>query len=146
MTSSHWAMLIGGIIPAVFFGVSGAFAKSSNQAGIGTGLYLVCIGLSVTLVGVCYYLLVPDRSISLRSGLFASLVGLTWAIAAGMVALVLTRYGVPVSKLAPLYNMNTLVTVLIGLFLFAEWKDVQALKLLLGTGFVVLGGIIVANS
>ena len=139
-------MLIGGIIPAVFFGISGAFTKSSNQAGIGTGLYLVCIGLSITLVGICCYLLMPDRNISLRSGFFASLVGMTWAIAAGLVALALTRYGVPVAKLAPLYNMNTLVTVLIGLFLFAEWKDVQALKLLLGTCFVVIGGIIVANS
>jgi len=146
MTPSYWAMLIGGIIPAVFFGISGAFTKSSNQAGIGTGLYLVCIGLSITLVGICCYLLMPDRNISLRSGFFASLVGMTWAIAAGLVALALTRYGVPVAKLAPLYNMNTLVTVLIGLFLFAEWKDVQALKLLLGTCFVVIGGIIVANS
>lgn len=146
MTPSYWAMLLGGIIPAVFFGISGAFTKSSNQAGIGTGLYLVCIGASITLVGVCCYLLMPDRNISLRSGFFASLVGMTWAVAAGMVALALTRYGVPVAKLAPLYNMNTLVTVLIGLFLFAEWKDVQALKLLLGTGFVVIGGIIVANS
>ena len=146
MTPSYWAMLIGGIIPAVFFGISGAFTKSSTQAGIGTGLYLVCIGLSITLVGICCYLLMPDRNISLRSGFFASLVGMTWAIAAGLVALALTRYGVPVAKLAPLYNMNTLVTVLIGLFLFAEWKDVQALKLLLGTCFVVIGGIIVANS
>ncbi|HQP29716.1 MAG TPA: hypothetical protein PLB81_00190 [Deltaproteobacteria bacterium] len=146
MTPSYWAMLLGGIIPAVFFGISGAFTKSSNQAGIGTGLYLVCIGISVTLVGVCYYLLVPDRNISLRSGAFAALVGMTWAVAAGMVALALTRYGVPVAKLAPLYNMNTLITVLIGLVFLAEWKDVQALKLMLGAGFVVIGGIIVASS
>lgn len=146
MTSPHWGILLGGLLPALLFGVSGAYAKVSNQAGIGTGLYLICIGISVTLVGFCFYAFLPDRTISMRSGVLASLVGITWAIAAGFIALALARYGVPVSKLAPLYNMNTLVTVLIGILLLAEWKDVQPVKLLLGSCFVVLGGLIVANS
>lgn len=146
MTQSMAAIIVGGILPAVFFGVSGALAKSSTQAGIGTGLYILCIGAAVALVGCVFCLFIPDRTINMRSGLFASLVGITWAFAAGFVAISLARYGVPVSKLAPIYNMNTLVTVVIGLFVFAELTDVNAWKLVSGALLIVAGGMLVANS
>ncbi|HOI08089.1 MAG TPA: hypothetical protein PK213_13240 [Deltaproteobacteria bacterium] len=146
MTQSSLAIVIGGVLPAILFGLSGAFAKPSNQAGIGTGLYILCIGLSVAAVGAFCCLIVPDRTISVRSCLYASLVGITWAMAAGLVAFALSRYGVPISRLVPVYNMNTVVTVLIGLCLFAEWRDVHTLKLAVGTLLVVIGGAIVAHA
>jgi hypothetical protein len=63
-----------------------------------------------------------------------------------MVAFTLTRYSTPISKLVPLYNMNTLVAVCIGLVAFAEWKDVQVPQLIAGSVLVVLGGTLVANA
>ena len=45
------------------------------------------------------------------------------------------------SKLAPLYNMNTLVVVLLALVVYAEWRDVHLAKLLAGAALVVLGGL-----
>lgn len=125
MTQNMHAIIMGGILPALFFGLAGVFTKPSTQAGIGTGLYLVCVGLAAALVGLVLHLLVPDKTISIRSGGFAVLVGLTWAVAAGLVAFALSKYSTPISKLVPLYNMNTLVAVCIGLVAFAEWKDVH---------------------
>lgn len=146
MTQSMTAVIIGGIIPAIFFGLSGVFAKPSTGAGISTGWYLICSGLAIAAVGILVSILIPDKTISLRSGFFASLVGFTWAVAAGMVALALTKYGVPISRLVPLYNMNTLVAVFIGLVVFAEWKDVNAVKLVFGSLLIVAGGVLVATS
>jgi uncharacterized membrane protein len=146
MTQNMNAIIMGGILPAVFFGLAGVFAKPSTQAGIGTGLYLVCVGLSAALVGLVFHLSVPDKTISIRSGGFAILVGLTWAFAAGLVAFTLSKYSTPISKLVPLYNMNTLVAVCIGLVAFAEWKDVHVPQLIVGSLLVVIGGTLVANS
>lgn len=147
MTQNLNAIIMGGLLPALFFGLSGVFAKPSTQAGIGTGMYLVCIGLAAALVGLVFHLSVPEgRTLSLRSGGFAVLVGLTWAIAAGSVAFTLSSYSTPVSKLVPLYNMNTLVTVAIGLVAFAEWKEVEVSKLIIGSVLVVAGGALVANA
>ena len=44
------------------------------------------------------------------------------------------------------YNTNTLVAVLGGMILFAEWKIVSAVPVLIGTTLVVLGGIFLAKA
>jgi len=38
MNSAYLALLIGGVLPAVFFGVSGVIQKSSAKAVIGAGI------------------------------------------------------------------------------------------------------------
>ena len=67
-------------------------------------------------------------------------------IGAGLVALAVVRFAAPISKLAPLYNTNTLVTVLLGLWLYAEWQEVNTAKLLLGSALVVTGTVLVGQS
>lgn len=146
MTQNMSAIIMGGILPALFFGIAGVFAKPSTQAGIGTGLYLICVGLAVAVSGLVFHLSLPDNTISIQSGGFAVLMGLTWGIAAGLVAFTLTKYSTPISKLVPLYNMNTLVAVCIGLIAFAEWKDVHVPKLIIGSVLIVVGGTFVANA
>ncbi len=88
----------------------------------------------------------PDKTVSFRSGTFAFLGGFTWAIAAGLVAFALSKYGLPISKLVPLYNMNTLVAVLIGRVVFSEAKDMNTTKLIIGSILIVMGGSLVATS
>jgi hypothetical protein len=39
--------------------------------------------------------------------------------------------------------MNTLVTAGIALVVFAEWRDADAFKILLGTGCIILADILV---
>lgn len=50
MTQNLHAIIMGGVLPALFFGLAGVFAKPRTQAGIGTGFYLVCVGLAASLV------------------------------------------------------------------------------------------------
>ena len=46
------------------------------------------------------------------------------------------------SVLVPLYNMNTLVAVGIGLVLLGEWRDVSVWRLLAGAALIVAGGVL----
>ena len=137
-------IIVGGLLPAVFFALSAPFIRWSTQAGIGIGLYLICVGLAVVVVGAAFHLYFRDMTISPRSGLAAAGMGAMWAIGAGLVAVAVWKYPIPLSKLVPLYNMNTLIAVLLSLWIFAEWQNVNVLKLLVGALLVVIGGTLVA--
>ena len=147
MNSQTLITLIAGILPAILFGVSGVLIKSSTQAGIGIPAYLVIVGLGSVVTGILFYFLYePDTNLSLKSGCYASLVGVTGALGGSIIVIALSRFQVPLSKLVPLANMNTLIAVLLGLWLFAEWKTVSLPPLLLGAAFIILGGILVSNA
>ena len=47
MSTATPGLLVGGLVPALGFGLSGAVQKSAAGAGIATGPYLVVIGLVV---------------------------------------------------------------------------------------------------
>ena len=72
--------------------------------------------------------------------------GICWAVAAGLVAFALKKYSVPIAKLVPLYNTNTLAAVLIGLFIFAESKDLNTTKLTFGSLLIAVSAFLVATS
>ncbi len=146
MSSESLGLLIGGIVPAFAFGLSGVFVKASNQAGIGVGPYLIAAGLAVAFCGVLFLVIFPDRTISLKSGSAAFAMGFLWAIGAGLVAIAVSRLGAPIAKLVPLYNTNTLVAVLLTLWIFAEWKQVQPLKLLAGSALIMVGSVFVSRA
>ncbi len=139
-------MIVGGLLPALIFGLGGFFQKTCAQSGISIGPYLVCAGMGATLAGLAFWLFLPGRTISLTSGACAMLIGVFWILAMGLVSMALTRYSTPLSRLAPLYNMNTLLVVLLSLWLYSEWKNVQVLPLLIGALLIVIGGALVANS
>ena len=146
MTSNTLGIVVGGVVPAICFGLSGIFAKSSTNHGISTGLYLLIVGAAVVVTGGMYCLVEGHYSISVRSGIFAALAGLVWAVGAGLVAFALNQYGTPISKLVPLYNTNTLVAVALGVWVFAEWKELSVGQLFIGSTFVVIGGVLVAKA
>src|SRR5688500_18601558 len=102
MSNSTLGNLIGGLAPALLFGLFAVFTKASSQHLLATSPML-------------------------------------------LVSFALLKLRTPISVLAPLYNMNTLVAVILGLWIFAEWRDVQALPLILGTAMITMGGIIVAR-
>ena len=68
--------------------------------------------------------------------------GLFWA--AGMVSLYMAlSTGVAVGKIASLYNLNLLVTILLSVMVLHELpRTSEQVKLLIGGGFIILGGII----
>lgn len=146
MTNQTTAIIIGGILPALLFGVSGALQKASLQAGIGIGPYLLCMGTGVLIMGALFSGYSPDRLVSWHSGSLSVLIGATWAFSMGLVAVALNTYHAPLSQLTPLYNMNTLVVVLIALVVFSEWRQVSPSKLLFGTVLIIIGATVVADA
>jgi hypothetical protein len=140
------ALLIGGVLPAVLYGVTGVLQKLSAKAEGGPAMYLICLGAGTVLVGVVLQFLLPEQTFSFRSVSFALAAGLSFSLGAGLISLALLRYQAAIAQLSPLYNMNVLVTVVIGLALFAEYQNVDVLRLVGGTVVIIAGGLLVASS
>jgi transporter family protein len=139
-------LLLGGLMPALMFGLAGVLQKATLRAGAGMGPYLICVGAGVLIIGAALAITASGQTITLKAGFLAGTLGLVWGVATWLVALSLARYAVPLAKLVPLYNMNTLVVVVLALVVFAEWRDVAVVRLLLGAALVVLGGTLVARA
>lgn len=145
MTRHQLALVLGGILPAILLGLSGICQKLGAGAGMGSGPLLIVIGLTTALIGAIFC--GTGDSAWSPSGIgYACLFGLCWATATGCVAVALKKYGAQISQLVPLYNMNTLVAVVIGLIAFAEWRTVQPLRISLAAILIVAGGILASKS
>lgn len=145
MTETQLGIVIGGIVPALLFGVSGICQKFSSQNGISTGVYVLCVGIGVVLVGVVLCLWNTSQTANVKSVIPAVGTGLAWGLGAMLVAIAITKYKAPLSVLAPLYNMNTLVAVVGALFIFSEWRDVNVVKLIIGSILIIGGGVLVST-
>jgi transporter family protein len=71
--------------------------------------------------------------------------GLSWGSGSVLVAIAINNYKTPLSVLAPLYNMNTLVAVVGALFIFSEWRDVNVVRLIIGSLLIIGGGVLVSS-
>ena len=145
MTQEQLGLIIGGILPALLFGFSGICQKWSNQHGISTGAYLVFIGIGVVMVGVVLWMLNAKQQYNVASVIPALGLGVSWGLGAFCVAVGISKYSAPLAKLVPLYNMNTLVAVLLALVIFSEWKEVHLVKLSIGAVLIILGGVLVSS-
>lgn len=145
MTTAQTGLLIGGILPAFIFGIAGLFQKWGSTQGLGIGGYVVSVGAGCLTVGMILWFSTGDQNFSIKSAVPAFLLGLFWAMGVTAISLSLSRYGASLAKITPLYNMNTLVTVIGALLIFSEWKDVHLLRLLLGSVLIVAGGVIVSS-
>jgi len=139
-------ILIGGLLPALLYSFSATLQKASTRAGIGMALLMVFVSAGVFIASCAMYFVMPDSTVNIRSALYAMALGVCWCLGTGAVGLALVRYNVPLSKLVPLYNMNTLITVIFGLIVFMEWKQVDKIQLIAGAILVVVGGIMVAKA
>ena len=146
MSHHTLGLIVGGLIPALLFGVSNLFIKGSIQVGISLPLYLLSTGVAVLVVGLLSLLVVRETQVSSGSFALAFGSGVCWAIGIFCVTFALQRYDATVSTLTPLFNMNTLIAVLLALWIFAEWKQVQVPHLLIGSLFIIIGGIFVARA
>lgn len=144
MTNQTLSILIGGVLAAVLLGISGVFQKIAQ--GMSQGPYLVVVGLVICLVGGIWWAVTRESAWNLPAVGYSSLFALFWALATGCIAIGLAKYGGSISQLAPLYNMNTLVAVLIGLFLMGEWKQVDPIRISIGAVLIVAGGIVASRA
>jgi uncharacterized membrane protein len=146
MTSKLIPILVGGAVPALLYGVTGILQKLSTREGISTGLYLVCFGAATTLTGVVLHLVLREGASPGRAIGIALVAGLAFALGAGLITIALIRFQAPISQLAPLYNTNALITVILGLWLLREFAEVNLPRLLIGSILIVVGAILVADA
>jgi len=146
MTPQTIGIILGGLIPAFLFAFGNVLLKSANDEGIGLGLFILSAALGSFLVGLVAFLFIPDKLFSLRAGLHAAGAGFFWSLGMIFVSIALVKYVIPNSVLVPLYNMNTLIAVLLSLWIFAEWQQVKVPQLLIGSILVLLGGVLVARA
>jgi len=145
MSETQLGIIIGGLVPAFLFGISGICQKFSNQHGISTGAYVLCVGIGVVMVGIALCVWNTSQTANVKSVVPAIIMGLMWGIGVVLVAIAMNHYKTPLSILAPLYNMNTLVAVVGALFIFSEWRDVNVIKLVLGSILIIGGGVLVSS-
>jgi uncharacterized membrane protein len=138
------AWFVGGLLPAFCYGLSGLFLKVGSQK-ISLGYFLILAGIAIALVGILALMLLPQPSQSSNfNGIALSLLfGLAWGSGTLLVVLALTKLNGRLAVLAPLYNMNTLIVVILSLILFQEWTQVVVWKVLLGTLLIILGSVLV---
>jgi transporter family protein len=146
MYAQYKGLVVGGVLPAFMFGLAGLLQKITSRSGASYGPYLLCVGLGIIAIGTLLTITDNGRTINMRSVISASLMGMVWSIGTVLVLVGMVKFQTPLAKLAPLYNMNTLIVAVLALIVFAEWKDVEVTRLLAGILFILLGGSLVARS
>ncbi|MEM1280044.1 MAG: hypothetical protein AAF827_19950 [Cyanobacteria bacterium P01_D01_bin.6] len=146
MSPQLLGLIVGGFLPALFYGLSSVFAKTSANAGMSVGGHLFFIGIAISVMGGLFNLFLPGNVPSVAAASSSAMQGILWALGTGCVVLGLLKYQAPLAKLVPLYNMNTLVTAGLALVLFAEWRDTDPVKLMIGAGMIVIGGVLVSGA
>lgn len=144
MSSHTFGLLIGGILPAVMFGLSNVFLKAGTQQGVSTSIAIFMIGAAVMVTGIVLFFVLPGRE--WHGAGFSFLMGIMWSVGVACATVALQRFQIPLSSLVPLFNLNTLISVLLALWIFAEWKQVQVPQLLFGALLIVAGGVMVARA
>jgi len=141
LISTPW--FIGGIIPALFYGFMTIPIKLTSGQ-ISTGLFLVITGLGIITIGLLAMLLLNESSVfTTKSTILSFIYGLLWGSGTLFVFYALSHLKGSISTLAPLYNTNTLIAVLIGLIIFKEWTNLVVWKIILGAILIVLGSALI---
>jgi transporter family protein len=139
-------ILLGGFIPALLLGVFAMFQKLSVEAGAKPGTYLLFVSGGVFLVALVLVASGSRGGLTVGSASASFATGLVWALAVTLIAVAQGRYGASVARLVPLFNMNTLVAVVLGFLVFAEWRGVNVPRLSIGAVLIVIGGSLVATA
>ncbi len=149
MNNSTLGLLIGGLIPALFYGLSAIAMKAGAGFKVSTSNYMMIIGVVIFLTGLAikpWLGNTEDDGLNLKAIAIVVASGLFWALGTTLVNFAIVKFDSPIALLTPLYNMNTLVAVLGGMILFAEWKTVNSLPVFIGTALVVCGGILLSRA
>jgi len=141
-----WIVVIGGLIPAFAFGTAAIFQKGAVQAGMGAGSYLAFMGLAMLVCGLLLRLLMSETGWGGAGIPLVLVAGLLFAIASGAIAFAMQRLNAPVSLIAPITVISTLVTVVLSFVVFREYETVSPIKVLGGALLVVAGAALVATS
>ncbi|MFH1055658.1 MAG: GRP family sugar transporter [Candidatus Altiarchaeota archaeon] len=140
-----------GLAAAFSYSISGLMAKvvlDKRYLGLDgpTAALLVMVGVIVGFTS--FYLILAGPKIpqlTVTNAAAGIAVGFFWALGSILVYYGLIK-GADVSRMAPIYNMNTLLVVLGGIILLKELPDRTAMaRVMVGAVLIVVGGILVSG-
>ncbi|MBB4214915.1 hypothetical protein CO653_04570 [Rhizobium anhuiense] len=144
--NSLWPIVIGGVLPAFFWGITAIFQKQSATSATGSAIYLIAFGAVCALAGLLAALIWRPAPWTAEGLGFAAIAGACFAVGTGLISFALFAYGVPVSKLAPIWSCNVLVTLAIGAVILGEASEVNIMRLAAGTLLIISGALLVSSA
>ena len=137
--------IVYGIIAAVCFGVTNVLFKVAQQKGNLSPYYLsFLIALGAVIVSGLFLAFNPSFQFELKSNSLALAAGIVWAVGMILVAVAIAQKA-DISRLSPIFNANTLVTVLLGIIFLKELPDVsQMFRVVAGAVLIVIGAVLVS--
>lgn len=137
---------IGGLLPAFGFGFAAIFQKGASLQGVQVGTYIFYVGVVLALSGMVMRQVFGETGWALTGMPLAGLGGLGMALGTGGLSYAIVKLNAPVSLIAPITVVSTLVTVVTGFVVFNEYEGLAAGRLLFGAVLVVAGAALVASS
>ncbi|EJT05584.1 EamA family transporter [Rhizobium sp. CCGE 510] len=144
--NSLWPIVVGGVLPAIFWGVTAIFQKQSATAATGSAVYLIAFGTACALAGLIAALIWRPAPWTAQGLGFATTAGACFAVGTGLISFALFAYGVSVSKLAPIWSCNVLATLAIGALFLGEAAELNIIKLVAGTLLIISGALLVSSA
>ena len=62
--TGFWPLFVGGVVPAILWGITAIFQKQSAVSGVGSSAYLIAFGLTLAVAGGISALIWPAPSMS----------------------------------------------------------------------------------
>ena len=139
---SNW--LVYGIIAAICFGLNTVIYKVAYQKGNFSPYYgSLVFGLGIVLIFGLFLLFKPSFEFEWKSNSLALIAGIIWGIGFLAIAVAIAQKA-DVSRLAPIYNANTILAVLLGIIFLKEVPDAsQIFRVIAGAVLIVVGSILV---
>ena len=143
MKMQSW--VIYGLIAAVFFALNTVIYKAAQQKGNFSPYYgLLMFGIGTIIVLGIFFLFKPSFEFEWKSSGMAIIAGGVWAVGMIMVAIAISQKA-DVARLAPIYNINTILAVLMGIIFLKEIPDAsQMIRVIGGAVLIVIGAILVS--
>lgn len=140
--------LIYGLIASLCFGVNAIIYKVAATKGQGLNPFqgALSAGIGVILFFIIVYFVKSSGFTPNWTGVsLAILAGIIWAIGFLAIALAIANKG-DIAKLAPIYNTNTLIAVILGIIFLKEIPQGAAIiKVISGAILIVIGSVLVSS-
>src|SRR3989338_2821990 len=134
-----------GIIASFFFALNTIIYKIAYQKGNFSPYYGTFIfGLGVVFIFGVFLLFKPSFDFEWKSSSIALIAGITWGLGFLAVAVAIAQKA-DIARLAPIYNRNTLLAVLLGIIFLKEIPNAsQIFRVIAGAVLIVIGSILVS--
>ena len=137
--------IVYGIIAAVCFALNAVLYKVASQRGNLSPYYgSFVFGIGIVLILSLVFLLNPGFEFEWKTSGIILISGIVWGIGFLAFAIAIAQKA-DVARLAPIYNTNTLLVVIMGIIFLHELPDKsQMFRVIAGAVLIVVGAVLVS--